>query len=134
MIFLKKRVEFFIIFLTGAIVYGLTEILFRGFTHWTMALTGGFCFLLIHIVNQKAKNKGLFFKCLIGCLIITSLELIVGIIVNRQLHLDVWDYSEQSFNLLGQICPLFSFLWFLISIPAIYLSRFMKKKLNSFLS
>ncbi len=134
MIFLKKREEFFIIFLTGFFVYGLTEILFRGFTHWTMALTGGFCFLLIHIVNQKAKNKSLFFKCLMGCLIITGLELVVGIIVNRQLHLNVWDYSEQSFNLLGQICPLFSFLWFLISIPAIYLSKFMKRKLNSFLS
>ncbi len=134
MIFLKKREEFFIIFLTGAIIYGLTEILFRGFTHWTMALTGGFCFLLIHIVNIKNKNKGLFFKCLMGCLIITSLEFLVGVIVNRQLHLNVWDYSEQSFNLLGQICPLFSFLWFLISVPAVYLSKFMKKKLNSFLT
>ena len=132
MIFLKKREEFFIIFLTGALIYGLTEILFRGFTHWTMALTGGTAFLLIHIVNLKINGRSLLLKCLIGCLIITGLELIVGIIVNRQLHLDVWDYSQQSFNILGQICPLFSFMWFLISFPAIYLSRFMKKKLNSF--
>lgn len=130
MIFLKKREEFLIIFLTGAFVYGLTEVLFRGFTHWTMALTGGFAFLLIYIVNLKAKNKGLFFKCIMGCLIITSLELVVGIIVNRQFNLNVWDYSGQSFNLLGQICPLFSFLWFLISFPAILLSKFMKKKLQ----
>ena len=134
MIFLKKREELFIIFLTGAFVYGLIEILFRGFTHWTMAITGGVAFLLIHIINTKAKNTGLFFKCLTGCFIITGLELIVGIIVNRQLHLNVWDYSTQSFNLLGQICPLFSFLWFLISAPAIFLSRFISKKLNSFLS
>jgi uncharacterized membrane protein len=49
-------------------------------------------------------------RCLVGCGIITSPEFIVGCIVNRGLHMNVWDYSAQKFNLLGQICPLFSII------------------------
>jgi len=31
-----------LVFLTGCFVYSLLEIASRGFTHWTMTLTGGF--------------------------------------------------------------------------------------------
>lgn len=130
MIFLKKYKEFFIVFSVGAVIYSLIEILFRGFTHWTMAITGGIAFLMIHISNFRMKTKSLFLKCLTGCAIITALEFIVGIIVNRKLNLHIWDYSGQKFNLLGQICPLFSAMWFLISLPALYLSRFLKSYLT----
>lgn len=130
MIFLKKYKEFFIVFSVGAVIYSLIEILFRGFTHWTMTITGGMAFLMIHISNFRMKTKNLFLKCLTGCAIITALEFIVGIIVNRKMGLHVWDYSGQKFNLLGQICPLFSAAWFFISLPAIYLSKFIKSYLT----
>ena len=126
MIFLKKYKELFVVFSLGAVIYSLIEILFRGFTHWTMFLTGGIAFLMIHISNFKMKTKNLFLKCLTGCAIITALEFIVGIIVNKKFHLNVWDYSGQKFNLLGQICPAFSAIWFFISLPAIYLSKLIK--------
>lgn len=129
MIFLKKYKEFFIVFSVGAVLYSLIEILFRGFTHWTMTVTGGLAFLMIHISNFKMKTKNLFLKCLAGCAIITSLEFFVGLIVNRKFHLNVWDYSSQKFNLLGQICPAFSAAWFFITYPALYLSKFIKKSL-----
>lgn len=116
----------FVVFSIGAVIYSLIEILFRGFTHWTMALTGGAAFLLIHISNFRLKTKNLFLKCLTGCAIITALEFVVGLIVNRKFQLNVWDYSGQKFNLLGQICPAFSAAWFMISLPAIYLSRLIK--------
>lgn len=129
MIFLKKYKEFFIVFGIGAVLYSLIEIMFRGFTHWTMSITGGAAFLLIHISNFKLKTKSLFLKCLTGCAIITTLEFIVGCIVNRKFHMNVWDYSEQKFNILGQICPIFSVAWFCLTLPAIYLSRMIKKAL-----
>ena len=125
-IFLKKYREFLIVFSVGAVIYSLVEILFRGFTHWTMTITGGVAFLLIHISNFRLKTKNLFLKCLTGCGIITLLEFFVGLIVNRKFGLNVWDYSGQKFNILGQICPAFSAAWFVISLPAIYLSRFIK--------
>ena len=81
---------------------------------------------MIHISNFRMKTKNLFLKCLTGCTIITVLEFFVGIIVNRKLGLHVWDYSGQKYNLLGQICPTFSAIWFMISLPAIYLSKIIK--------
>ncbi len=107
----------------------MIEILFRGFTHWTMTITGGAAFLMIHISNFKMKTKSIFLKCLTGCAIITAIEFFVGCIVNRKLHLNVWDYSEQKFNILGQICPIFSAAWFVLTLPALYLSKFIKKTL-----
>lgn len=130
MIFLKKYKEFFIVFSVGALLYSIIEILFRGFTHWTMSLTGGTAFLMIHISNFRMKTKSLFVKCLTGCAIITALEFIVGLIVNRKFHMNVWDYSGQKFNLLGQICPAFSAAWFCLTLPALYLSKTIKRLLN----
>jgi len=128
---MKKFKEYTIVYMLGAVIYSFIEVLFRGFTHWTMALTGGLAYLLIYIVNTKAKTKSLILRCLAGCAIITSLEFIVGCIVNRKFNMSVWDYSNQPGHLLGQICPLFSAIWFLISFPAMLLSFFIKGKLFS---
>ena len=126
----SKSLEYFVIFSIGGLVYGLVEVVTRGYTHWTMILTGGTAFLLIHLVNMNMKNRSILLRCLAGCGIITTLEFIVGCIVNRMLHMNVWDYSGEKFNLLGQICPLFSMMWFLICIPAVILSFLLKKNLR----
>ena len=128
---MEKFKEYTFIYLLGAVIYGLIEVMFRGFTHWTMALTGGLAYLLIYILNTKSKTKSLILRCLAGCIIITTLEFIVGCIVNRKFNMNVWDYSNQPGHLLGQICPLFSAIWFLISFPAMLLSFFIKGKLFS---
>lgn len=124
---MKKLKEYSIIYSFGAILYSLIEVMFRGFTHWTMTITGGFAFLSLYVVNFKMKSKKLISKCFIGSLIITILEFIVGCIVNRKFNLGVWDYSHQKMNILGQICPLFSAVWFLLCIPGIMLCCLMKK-------
>ncbi len=118
------------VFLIGAGLYSAIEVAFRGYTHWTMTLTGGFIFLLIYFMNKRLRSKKLFIRCLISCVIITVIELIVGIIVNIILKMDVWDYSNQPFNLFGQICLLFSAAWFIISIPACLLASFIREKLD----
>ncbi len=128
---MEKLKEYSFVYLLGAVLYSLLEVAFRGFTHWTMALTGGLAYLLIYIMNIKAKTRSLIMRCLIGCAIITSLELIVGCIVNRKFNMSIWDYSNQPGHILGQICPLFSAIWFLISFPAMLLSFFIKGKLFS---
>ena len=38
---------------TGAFAYGLIEILFRGYTHISMGILGGICFLIIGHINQN---------------------------------------------------------------------------------
>ena len=39
---------------------------------------------------------------------------------SETLGLDVWDYSNQPGNVLGQICPAFGLLWFFIMPLAIW--------------
>ena len=129
---MDKIKEYFVVFASGGIIYSLIEVVFRGFTHWTMTLTGGAALLIIYITNIKIKTKGLIVRCLAGCAIITSLEFIVGCIVNRGLHMKVWDYSGEKYNVLGQICPLFSVLWSLLCIPATLLSFYFRRRFGEY--
>ena len=117
-------------FAVGAIGYGLAEVLFRGYTHWSMALAGGTVLVLFTLINQS-RNIPLLIRCLLGMIIITSIEFGIGMLVNVTAGWDVWDYSDKPFNIMGQICPQFSAVWFLISIPAFQLSSFIETKVES---
>ncbi|MBQ7837521.1 MAG: hypothetical protein IJ395_02765 [Clostridia bacterium] len=103
-------------FAVGGFAYGLTEIIFRGYTHWTMVLLGGAVMVLLNLINQS--KISLWMRCLLGATVITSLEYSVGMIVNVALGWNVWDYSDKFLNLKGQICPQFSLVWFFLCIPA----------------
>lgn len=113
-------------FCFGAGSYGIIEILYRGHTHWTMPLTGGICFTVLCDVMKKLKSCSLLKKCVIGSMIITSIEFICGYIVNLILGLKVWDYSKNKCNILGQICLLYSVMWAFLTIP---ICAFANKKL-----
>ena len=126
--FMRKVKEFITVYCIGSVVYSLIEILWRGFTHWTMSLTGGVCLSLIYLISDKLKKSKMFFKCLCSALTITTVEFLVGCLVNKLLKMNVWDYSKQKFNLFGQICLLYSVLWFFLSIPAIFICNVIKKK------
>lgn len=112
----------------GGITYGLIEIIWRGKTHWSMLLTGGFCFAVLNTVYKKYADMFILKKCLLGGLIITLCEFLCGIIVNIKLKLDVWDYSNRKFNIKGQICPLFSLLWTLLCLPICVICKLINKK------
>ena len=103
------------VFALGSILYGLTEILWRGWTHWTMLLCGGICFTLMYLVSGS--ELSLVKKWLLSTCIITTVEFVAGCIVNLRLHWQIWDYSSMPFNLFGQICPQFILMWFALSIP-----------------
>lgn len=118
--------EYAIIYSAGAIIYSLIEVIWRGFTHWTMALTGGFCLICIYYTNELMTSKRLLTKCCVGCVIITGMELIVGCLINRLLDWQVWDYSDRPLNFLGQICLLYTLIWFTLCIPAYLLCGLVK--------
>lgn len=119
---IKKNI---MIFLIGAMGYGLMEIGFRGFTHWTMLVTGGVVFIILYYVNSKNENAPLWKKCLMGAFIITTIEFAVGCIVNLWLGWNVWDYSRYTYNFLGQISLAFTVLWFFLCIPLSYFTRYL---------
>ncbi len=122
-----QKVEYACVFLAGGVIYNLIELLWRGFTHWSMTVAGGLCVLILHLLNRRMAGRGLLFRCLIGCAVITGVEFSVGVIVNLWLGLDVWDYSSMYGNVLGQICPAFSCMWFLLSFPVCGFSRLARR-------
>ena len=113
-------------FIGGAIYY-LIEIAWRGYSHWTMYLLGGFCFLCIGLINEILTWKIKFWKqALLGAVVITALEFFTGCVVNLLLNWNVWDYSNVRFNLLGQICLPYAILWFPLSAAGIILDDWLR--------
>jgi len=121
------------IFSAGSIIYPIIEILWRGHSHYSMAIAGGLSLMLIDIVClRKLLKVPAFLKALVGSFIITAVEFITGIIVNIIFKMNVWDYSATPYNILGQICLPFSFIWFLISFPAMWLCKFIGYEANKY--
>lgn len=106
-------------FTIGAAAYSLIEILWRGYTHWTMTITGGFCMVMLMFISTLSLARPL--KWLLGAVSITAVEFAVGCIVNLRLGWAVWDYSDLPLNLFGQVSLLFTLVWFLLSIPAVFI-------------
>ena len=122
-----RKLKPLILFLIGGFIYVLIELAYRGYSHWSMMLLGGLCFLLIGAINEYIPWDMSFFKqCIIGSFIVTTLEFIVGCIVNLLLGWNVWDYSSVPFNILGQICLPFSIIWIFISAIAIILDDYLR--------
>ena len=117
-----RQKEYAAMFAFGAVCYSLIEILWRGMTHWTMALTGGVCLLLIHRCNERHRELDMFSRCTLSSFYITTVELAVGWLLNVRLNMMIWDYSGKYMNLMGQICPEYWAYWYLLSIPALMLS------------
>lgn len=119
--------KYLFLFLFGGFTYGGIEILFRGYSHISMFIAGGLCFILIGLLNEVLPwNLSLISQMVISALIITTVELITGLIVNVWLNLNVWDYSSLPYNVAGQICLLFTNIWFLLSLPAILLDDYLR--------
>lgn len=112
--------RYFLIFVTGAVGYCIIEILWRGYTHPSMAVVGGICLLMIRSINRRFSYKPYAFRAMLCSVGISLIELASGILLNMILHLNVWDYSAQPLNFMGQICPLYSVLWFFLSLGVIY--------------
>ena len=118
------------VYAIGASGYYLLEILWRGRSHWSMAVLGGFCFLLFYSLNTFFHFKRLWHSCFCGAVLITALEFACGCLVNLTLSWNVWDYSRSRFHVLGQICLEYSCLWFLLCIPLCGLSAAIRKKIS----
>ena len=112
-----KLSQLFFSFLMGYFCYSLIEIVMRGYTHWTMSLTGGLVLTVLYAMNSR-RTMTLIGSCLAGSLLITAIEFTVGFFDNIIMRWNVWDYSDMPLNFLGQVCIPFSCFWFFLCIPA----------------
>lgn len=116
-----KFMEYGTVFAAGGAGYGILEMMWRGYTHWTMILTGGGCLCCIYAWLKAHPNAAWWKSCLISMSVITGFELAVGMIVNVWLKWNIWDYSRFKTHLFGQICLPYSLLWGLLGIPIRYI-------------
>lgn len=121
--------EYPAVFALGAVGYGLLEIIWRGWTHWTMLLCGGVCFTLIYLADMTPLSMRC--KCVMCAAAITTVEFVTGCIVNLKLGMNVWDYSALPYDLMGQICPRFALLWLGLSVPTLLLCRAIRRAFSA---
>lgn len=103
------------LFAIGGGIYVGLELLWRGRSHISMFAAGGVCFLLLGGLRRLRLRE----RLLLGPLVITAVELGVGLLVNRDYT--VWDYRDVPGNFLGQICPAYCLLWLPLSLAAMAL-------------
>lgn len=115
------------LFCIGGLAYVLIELLWRGYSHWSMFIVGGMCFILIGGINEYYPwDMPLWKQMLVSAVIVTLIELAAGLILNIWLKRGVWDYSGLPFNFMGQICLYFSVVWFFLAFPAIVIDDYLR--------
>lgn len=129
---MRKLLKYLVLFTVGALVYFEIELNWRYAVghlpvHWTMAVLGGFLFLLLGGINEKLNWDMPFpYQCFVGTVAVTIAEFAVGFLLNIVLKMDVWDYSGMPLNVMGQICLPFSLVWLVVSAAAIVLDDWLR--------
>ena len=116
----------FICFYIGGMLYVLLELLWRGWSHGSMFLLGGTCFVLIGYMDRVKKPLSFTAQMFFGAAVITAMELLTGLIVNCYLGWNIWDYSGQPGQFLGQICIVYILLWIPVSAIAILAETYLR--------
>lgn len=112
----------------GGTVYFLLEVAFKTITghperiSWTMLVVA----ILLTVPVERCGAQlpwscPLWLQALCCAALVTAVELVSGLFLNLWLGLDIWDYTDLPGNFLGQICPQYSAVWWvlcLVFIPA----------------
>lgn len=123
---------FFIISILGFIIESFLSGNFFGnsgilYGPWTVVYGfGSILILLINkIVSKKTTNKILkFFLIFLMCfLMLTILELIGGILIEKMFNITFWDYSHCKYHIGKYICLEMSLIWGIASLIFIYLLK-----------
>lgn len=117
-----------LLFFIGGRLYTWIEILWRGYTHFSMFILGGGGFVMLGLLNEYKIpwHWCLLRQSVVGACIITGLEFLTGCIVNLWFGWGVWDYSDLPFNLYGQICLYYFLLWIPLSMAGIVLDDWIR--------
>ena len=127
--FCKYLIKYIVLFLIGGVLFNLVEFLWRGYSFFEMTVVGGLCFVLIGGINELfPRDMALTSQMLLSAAAVTGVELVAGLIFNVWLGLGIWDYSDQCYQFMGQVCLLYFNLWFLLSAIGILLDDFIRWK------
>lgn len=118
------------LFVIGSLVGYLIELFYRRFVSRKIWSNPGFLsgpylpiygmgvVVLFLVSNIRLGIPNQFLTIIMKIIIIgismTVIEFIIGIITTKIMKIKLWDYSNQKGNVMGIICPLYSFIWIII--------------------
>lgn len=124
---IKNILKMIVLLFIGGTIYFCIEMLWRGYSHVSMFIVGGICFIAIGAINEYIPwSMGLFQQSLLGACFVTGIEFIAGLILNVWLKLEILDYTNMPFNILGQICLPFFFAWIVLSVVGIIVDDYLR--------
>ncbi len=113
-----------VLFVVGFMTYITIEVLFRGYSFALMGACGGLAIVILDKINNKLSwNTDILIQALIGSLLITFFELVIGeLALHTSLVPVMWDYSDVPLNFDGVICLPFSLAWAGLSLVAVFIA------------
>lgn len=112
----------------GGALYFLMEVIYKtvaGYAvsiSWTMMVLASIICIPLDITNEYLEWEYPYWtQAVCGGIAITAAEFISGIILNIWLRQNVWNYSDQWGNLLGQVCPLWFLIWCVVAGIGIFI-------------
>jgi uncharacterized membrane protein len=137
---MRGFIKAFILFNIMGIIYIFVEVAWKaliapefdliGHTSLWMYLIGGICGIIIGYLNEATRLK-LWEQTVLGTGIILIIEFCSGVIFNVWLGLNLWDYSNLPFNVMGQISLPYAICWFLLCPFVIWFDDFLRYLLFS---
>lgn len=125
--YIKLLLKHLFLFIIGGFAYYAAEMIYRNYSHFSMVIVGGLAFILIGLINEiMSWDTYLEEQVLIGVAWVLIVEFIAGCILNLWLKLNIWDYTNLPFNLLGQICLSYTLLWIPLVLIAILIDDFIR--------
>lgn len=82
----------------------------RGFNNGPVCPIYGFCIAILRLVLHPLADTWLLLY-LASVVLVTSIELLTGFVMDKIFDTKWWDYSNNKFNLGGYICLTFSLIW-----------------------
>jgi len=123
-----RPIDLLIVFVLGSLLGKAIEITWRSFRAGRI-VHNGFCAGPYSPIYGVGSLLGLtiasfptliWWRLVIFVLVITSLELITGLALEKFYHTRLWDYSKDWMNYKGLICPLYTMLWSLLGMVFLF--------------
>lgn len=141
--------SFCYLFFIGAVFGWVVELFFRRITSKKWINPGfctgpylpiyGFGFAALYYLTKieylipiETKPYRLIVLFVLMTLVMTAFEFTAGIFMLKVFKVRLWDYSNNKGNIMGLICPLFSFFWTLLGIAYYFFANPLVIKVLSF--
>ena len=95
----KLILKYIFLFIIGGFTYYMIEILWRGYSHWSMFILGGICFLFAGIQNEYIEWEYPLWRQILNVDIFVLIsEFITGCIVNLYFHCLFYNLKNKNIN------------------------------------